>query len=214
MNLNVFRKPKLAVLLSSLLLFVSCSQYDDNTAALNTIDAKRLKSMHKNIKINLSNAKVDYKTKQTKSDDEKEADRIFIENVEYLNIYGLEALFVKNNVDTEVISELEFYVKNQNNVDVYQELINNFNIENENEATILFTIFEVQKLVEQELGNSSSKLTISKAQMKSISLGCALAIAGTVGATIGFIGVTGGWGLVYALAMKGLATAALIEACT
>ena len=46
-----------------------------------------------------------------------------------------------------------------------------------------------------------------------ISWGCALAIAGTTGATLGFIFATGGAGLAFAGGMKVLATVALIEAC-
>lgn len=45
-------------------------------------------------------------------------------------------------------------------------------------------------------------------------LGCALAIGGTLCVTIGAIWVTGGAALYVFLASKGIATAAVIEACT
>ena len=59
------------------------------------------------------------------------------------------------------------------------------------------------------------KLEISQMEnlQGGITWGCALAIAGTTGATIGFIWATGGTALIYSFAMKGLATVALIEAC-
>lgn len=45
-------------------------------------------------------------------------------------------------------------------------------------------------------------------------LGCALAIAGTIGVTVGGAFVTGGASLIVFLACKGIATAAIIEACS
>ena len=60
----------------------------------------------------------------------------------------------KYNVDTEIIAELEFYENNSDNENVYQELLNNFNIDSELEATVLLSIIEVKKLVEQELENT------------------------------------------------------------
>lgn len=209
MNIIKFlRKPYLAILLASLTLFSSCSQYDNDLTE--SIDAVTLKNIQKTIQFDLSNSKIT--ATQSKSTEEAQAEALYLENVKYLNNHTFEELFVKNNVDTEIISELEFYENNVDNENVYQELINNFNIDSEQEANVLFSIIEVRKLVEQEIENSS-KTTISKSQMQKISWGCALAIAGTAGATIGFIGVTGGTGLLYALAMKGIATAALIEAC-
>ncbi len=209
--LNTLRKPCFAIFLSSLVLFVSCSQYDDGNKPIN-LDANTLKNMHQDVKTGLVEGKNDFESKKAKSAQESKAETLFIENAGYLSKHTLEELFIKNNIDTEIISELEFFENNSENENVYQELIDNFNIDSQEEATILLTIIEVKKLVEQKLG-SSSKYNLSKSEMKRISWGCGLAIAGTVGATIGFIGVTGGWGLVYALSMKGLATAALIEAC-
>ncbi|WP_417363183.1 hypothetical protein [Galbibacter sp.] len=42
---------------------------------------------------------------------------------------------------------------------------------------------------------------------------CGLAIAGTIAATAGFAFVTGGAGLIVALAAKGIATASVIDSC-
>ncbi len=210
MNLiTSLRRPYLSIFLASLVLFVSCSQYYNDISKSNSIDSGVLKSMHQSIKSNILDSNKNNGFKQYKTHEVAEAERIYLENIEYLNDHNLEQLFEKNNVDPEIISELEFYENNQNNEYIYQDLIDNFNFD-EDEANILFTIIEVKKLVEQQLENTSK---LSKSHAQRISWGCALAIAGTVGATIGFIGVTGGAGLVYALAMKGLATAALIEAC-
>lgn len=45
-------------------------------------------------------------------------------------------------------------------------------------------------------------------------LGCALAIAGTIGVTAGAAFISGGASLVVFLVCKGISTAAIIEACT
>ena len=176
----------------------------------NSIDELTLKNIHHNIQIELSNSF--FFRNHHKSIEELDAEELYLKNLEYINNHTIEELFIKNNVDTEIIAELEFYENNSDNENVYQELLNNFNIDSELEATVLLSIIEVKKLVEQELENTI-ETTISESQMQRISWGCGLAIAGTVGATIGFIGVTGGTGLLYALSMKALATAALVDAC-
>ena len=125
------------------------------------------------------------------------------------------ALFIKNNVDTEIIAELEYFDNNQDNENIYQELIENFNIDSQEEASVLFTIIEVKKIIEQEL-ESSYTGKYSKSQMSRISWGCALAIAGVVGVSVFAIisaPITGGGSLVAFLGAKALATTALIEAC-
>lgn len=47
-----------------------------------------------------------------------------------------------------------------------------------------------------------------------LSIGCALAVAGTLGTTVGAIWVSSGTALIYWATMKGLATATLIDACS
>ena len=215
MNIIKFlRKPYLAILLASLTLFASCSQYD-NDLAPDSIDALALKNMHNDIKTNLSNVKFDSSQFSSKTFEESEAERIYLENVEYLNLHGAEQLFIKNNVDTEIIAELEYFDNNQDNENIYQELIENFNIDSQEEASVLFTIIEVKKFIEQEL-ESSYTGKYSKSQMSRISWGCALAIAGVVGVSVFAIisaPITGGGSLVAFLGAKALATTALIEAC-
>jgi hypothetical protein len=46
-----------------------------------------------------------------------------------------------------------------------------------------------------------------------LSWGCAFAIAATTGATLSFIFATGGYALLLAGTLKGLATLVIIEAC-
>lgn len=215
MNIIKFlRKPYLAILLASLTLFAYCSQYD-NDLSPDSIDAAALKNMHNDIKVDLSNIKFDSSQIAHKTSEESEAERIYLENVEYLNLHGAEQLFIKNNLDTEIIAELEFFDNNQNSEYIYQELLENFNIDNQEEASVLFTIIELKKIVEQEL-ESSYAGKYSKSQVKRISWGCALAIAGVVGVSVFAIisgPITGGASLVAFLGSKALATTALIEAC-
>ena len=59
---------------------------------------------------------------------------------------------------------------------------------------------------------------LTKTEMCSVSgggkLGCALAIMGTIATTAGAAFVTGGASLILFLVSKGIATAAIIEACS
>ncbi len=213
--IKFLRKPYLAILLASLTLFASCSQYDNILTEPKSIDALALKNMHNDIKIELSGIKFDSSQILNKTTDQSDAERIYLENVEYFNLHGVEQLFIKNNLDTEIIAELEFYGNNIDRENIYQELIDNFNINNEEEASVLFTIIEVKRLIEQEL-EKSYKTTLSKSQKISISWGCALSIAGIVGVSVFAIisgPITGGASLVAFLGAKALATVTVIEAC-
>ena len=220
------RKPYISIFLASLILFVSCSQYDNDYVPKST-DELVLKNIHNDIKINLSNLKFDYANISSKTSEESEAEKIYLKNVEYLNLHGIEQLFIKNNVDTEIIAELEYFDENQYNENVYKKLIENFNIDNQQEASMLFTIIEIKKIIEQELKNissttmseeqefeSSSKKTILRD--RKLSWSCALAIAGVVSVSVFAIiaaPITGGGSLVAFLGAKALATVAIIEAC-
>lgn len=217
MNLIKFlRKPHLAIFLSMIILFVSCSQYDNDLNDSSQISANDLKRIHNDIKFGLSKEKFSFKTSEGISTAEQaEAERVYLENVEYLNDYGLEALFDKSNVNIDFIPALNYFFANENNEDIYQELIDEFKIVDERDASILFTIIEIKQIIEIELANSTSK-SMSSLELQKISWGCALAIASTVGVTIGLltsVPITGGASLVSFLVWKGVATAALIEAC-
>ena len=228
------RKPYISIFLASLILFVSCSQYD-NDYVPKSIDELVLKNTHNDIKINLSNLMFDYANISSKTSEESEAEKIYLKNVEYLNLHGIEQLFIKNNVDTEIIAELEYFDENQYNENVYKKLIENFNIDNQQEASMLFTIIEIKKIIEQELKNissttmseeqdfeSSSKKTMfqdedeDQDEDRKLSWSCVLAIAGVVSVSVFAIiagPITGGGSLVAFLGSKAIATVAIIEAC-
>ena len=223
------RKPYISIFLASLILFVSCSQYD-NDYVPKSIDELVLKNTHNDIKINLSNLMFDYANISSKTSEESEAEKIYLKNVEYLNLHGIEQLFIKNNVDTEIIAELEYFDENQYNENVYKKLIENFNIDNQQEASMLFTIIEIKKIIEQELKNissttmseeqdfeSSSKKTMfqdeDQDEDRKLSWSCVLAIAGVVSVSVFAIiagPITGGGSLVAFLGSKAIATVAII----
>lgn len=219
MNLiKLLRKPHLAFFLSIIMLLISCSQYGNDLAESNQFDKNDLINLHQKIKLNVTGIKFLGKSENntlSKSVEEAEAERIYLENVEYYNKYGVEALFNKHKINTDIILALDYYYQNENKENIYQDLIDMFKISNERDASILFTIIEVKQIVEKELANST-KERMSNSEMQRLSWGCALAIASTVGVTLGvlFAGpITGGASLVGFLVFKGLATAALIEAC-
>ncbi len=124
----------------------------------------------------------------------------------------LELLFKKNNIDTEVIYELDFFIKNQTSRNVYQLLLDKFQVNTLEKATFLFNLVEIYNLVESAL-KLNKKTVLSKSKGQMISWGCAFAIAGTVAVTAGATFVTGGASLILFLATKGLATVAIVEAC-
>lgn len=75
--LNTLRKPYFAKFLSLLVLFVSCSQYDDGNKPIN-LDANTLKNMHQDVKTGLVEGKNDFESKKAKSAQESEAEALFI----------------------------------------------------------------------------------------------------------------------------------------
>ena len=95
---------------------------------------------------------------------------------------------------------------------VYSSLVENYYFSSVEEARLLFIMVETYKIVSKEMGIINGMSVGLNAQR--ISLGCALAIAGTLATTLGAIGVTGGAALIIWLVSKGIATASLIEACT
>jgi hypothetical protein len=212
MNLIKFlRKPYLAILLASLTLFASCSQYDNEIIEPNSLDAKALKSVHQNIKIELNKASKDAKTNFAQFKNSS-MEQEYLNNLSYLDENGIEALFTKHNIDKKFLTEFYFFQKNESNTEVYQLLLENFEFKDVQEATFLFNLIEVYNIVESSL-QLSKNTQLSKGQMQRISWGCALAIAGTVAATAGAAFVTGGASLIVFLVAKGLVTASLIEAC-
>lgn len=198
-----------SVLLATAIFISSCNQHR-YTEEVCKLDVIQLENVHQTVKNNIEIAKTDFLAIETKSVIADDLELEFSENLQFLNNFGLEALFEQKGLNVDIISEVEFLVANQNSVTVYQDLIDHFNIENEEEAAMLFTIFETQKLIMQNLSTVSKSTNL---EMKRISLGCALAIAATVSVTAGAAFVTGGASLIVFLVGKGIATAAIIEAC-
>jgi len=206
--LHIFRKPYLATLLAFLILFVSCDQYDNDIKQ--NIDAISLKSAHNTIVTDFNTAKYNAKSKKAFDENEKIFIKEFEKNLTYLNKNNLELLLTKNNISLEMLSAFEFYLNKTDENNIYEELSNNFTFSNEKEINFLFSSITLYDNLIKEYSNKS---TLSKSDMQKISWGCAFAIVGTVAVTIGAIWVTGGGALLYWIFTKGLATAALIEAC-
>ena len=209
MNLiKTLRKPYLAILLSGLVLFVSCNQYDELVEE-NKIDASMLKTLHQNIKTGFDNAKSSTTLNKSNVFKDQVFEVKYIENVDFVNKNGIESLLTENKISTSIRSEFDFFMNNENNENVYQLLLNKFDIKTLKDASFLFNTIELSKIVQDNLNQNKTDLYAKT----SISWGCAFAIAATVGCTIGFIWASAGSALIYAGAMKALATVAIIEAC-
>ena len=212
--LEILRKPYLSILFASLVLFVSCNQYDELIDG-NKIDATTLKSLHQNIKKGLDDAKSTTTLDKSNLFEGQVFEEKYIENVNYINKNGLESLLNKNEISIFIKPQVDFFMENKNDENVYQLLLDKFEINTLKDATFLFNTIELSKIIEETLNQSKSNL-ILKSQLSakiSISWGCAFAIAATVGCTLAFIFASGGSALLFAGALKGLATVALIEAC-
>ncbi|MBZ9731684.1 hypothetical protein LB467_18530 [Salegentibacter sp. JZCK2] len=212
-----FRKPYFAIFFSFLILLVSCSK--DNTDLIenkmvesSSLDEIQLESIHKNIKLELKRANENLQIKSSTFENSS-VEKKFIQNLKYVNENGLESLYSQFKINNKFLAQLEFYQDNKSKENRYQLLMDNFRINNIEEANFLFNLIEVYHLVENELKNNRN-FQLSKDQIKGISWGCALAIAGTISVTAGAAFVTGGASLVVFLVSKGIATAAIIEACS
>ncbi len=203
--MNFFRKPYLAIFMASLFVLFSCEQNDEPT---NIIDAQALKSIHQTISSDLNAALSDFNSSSISEQilSDSEAEQELISNHNYVIENGLESLLEKNGIDTEVLAEFEFYVQNKGNENVYDLLVEKFHFESLEEAKFLFNLVEINSLIESEFSDNSSRTEIS--------WGCGLAIAGTVATTAGAAFITGGAALIVFLISKGIATAAIIDACS
>jgi hypothetical protein len=178
---------------AALMLFVSCSQYDSDLST-SSVD---LKSIHQTVKTDWSDMK-----KSDNSDFEIDVDsyqKEFDLNFRYGQENGLDEMFRKNGLDPIALEQLQFYIDNEHDTNVYDLLNEKYEFD-EYEARFLFNLIETYEYVDS-------------LDQRKISWGCALAIAGTVAVTAGAAFVTGGATLIVFLVGKGIATAALIEAC-
>jgi len=138
------------------------------------------------------------------------------ENFQYLNQNNIHDLFSKNGLSPELIDQLDFYLINANDPNVYKNLIEKYQLKSYDEAKLLFTFIETYNLVENELNSRSEYLGIkgkSNIIAKGISAGCVLAIAGTVVSTVGAVTVTTGAGLAIWAVGKALSLASLALSC-
>jgi len=208
--LKTLRKPYLSLFLSGLILFVSCSPNGDIEELNQNVDSALLKQMQSDFKFAFDTSKSSGDLQKTSID--LNIDNIIADNISIINNEGLDQMLIKNGISANMLDAFEFYQNNSDKENVYDLIIENYNLTKVEDARFLITVVTTYDFIEKEM-SLDKNIKLSKGEMKRISWGCALAIAGTVGTTIGAIWVTGGAALIYYVAMKGLVTAALIEAC-
>jgi len=208
--LKTLRKPYLSLFLSGLILFVSCSPNGDIEEFNQNIDSALLKQMQSDFKFAFDTSKSSGDLQKTSID--LNIDNIIADNISIINNEGLDQMLIKNGISANMLDAFEFYQNNSDKENVYNLIIENYNLTKVEDARFLITVVTTYDFIVKEM-SLDKNIKLSKGEMKRISWGCALAIAGTVGTTIGAIWVTGGAALIYYVAMKGLVTAALIEAC-
>jgi hypothetical protein len=208
--LKTLRKPYLSLFLSGLILLVSCSPNGDIDELNQNVDSALLKQMQSDFKFAFDTSKSSRDLQKTSIG--VNIDNIIADNISIINNEGLDQMLIKNGISANMLDAFEFYQNNSDKENVYDLIIENFNLTKVEDARFLITVVTTYDFIEKEM-SLDKNVKLSKGEMKRISWGCALAIAGTVGTTIGAIWVTGGAALIYYVAMKGLVTAALIEAC-
>lgn len=204
--MKVFRKPYLSILMTGLILFMSC---ESNNEPRVLFDAQALKKTHQKISSSL-NSELNYLHSSSVSGrvlTDSESEQLLIENLNHINKYGLEFMLEENGIDPEILQEFAFYQENKADNSVYELLSKRFIFETQLEVDALFQLVELHSLIQSELLKKSARV---KAQ---IDWGCVLAIAGAIIATAGGAFVTGGASLIIFLASKGIALASIIEAC-
>ncbi|OIP48063.1 MAG: hypothetical protein COY55_10925 [Flavobacteriaceae bacterium CG_4_10_14_0_8_um_filter_31_99] len=208
--LKILRKPYLSLFLSGLILFVSCSPNGDIEEFNQNIDSALLKQMQNDFKFAFDSSKANRVLQKT--DVDVNIDNIIANNISIINNEGLDQMLLQNGISANMLDAFEFYQNNSDKENVYDLIIENYNLTKVEDARFLITVITTYDFIEKEM-SLDKNIKLSKGEMKRISWGCALAIAGTVGVSIGAIWVTGGAALIYFISVKGLATAALIEAC-
>lgn len=208
--LKTLRKPYLSLFLSGLILFVSCRPNGDIDELNQNVDSALLKQMQNDFKFAFDTSKANWHLQKTSVDEN--IDNLIANNISIINNEGLDQMLIQNGISANMLEAFEFYQNNSDKENVYDLIIENYNLTKVEDARFLITVVTTYDFIEKEM-SLDKNIKLSKGEMKRISWGCALAIAGTVGTTIGAIWVTGGAALIYYVAMKGLVTAALIEAC-
>lgn len=204
------RKPYLSLFLSGLILFVSCSPNGDIDELNQNVDSTLLKQMQNDFKFAFDTSRASGNLQKTSID--ANIDNIIANNISIINNEGLDQMLIQNGISANMLEAFEFYQNNSDKENVYDLIIENYNLTKVEDVRFLITVITTYDFIEKEL-SLDKNIKLSNGEMKRISWGCALAIASTVGTTIGAIWVTGGAALIYYVAMKGIATAALIEAC-
>ena len=85
---------------------------------------------------------------------------------------------------------LQYFMDHEGSPTVYSSLVENYYFSSIEEAGLLFIMVETYKIVSKEMGIINIMSVDFNAQR--ISLGCALAMAGTLATIIGAIGISGG----------------------
>ena len=197
--MNFFRNPLTATFLSLLLIFISCQKTESDASSV--ISATELANIHETY----STFEVSINDNIRDSQDE-EIVQDFENYSAVTNIAGVKQLLSNKGVDLVVVDALDFYQFNRGNPDIYNMMVEEFQITNKETAVQMFQMIELYDFVTE---NMTSDLLMPRSEV-----GCALAVTGTLLVTVSAIWVTGGWALVVWGASKAVATASIIDACS
>ena len=211
-----FRKPYISFFFAFTMLFFSCSQYDSIESS-DVLTGKKLAQIHSDVNsLNHSNGLLnrsssDYDINDYDLDLEKYEQELQA-NFEYQQEFGLERLFIKEGINPEMIEWFEFYNENSENENVYDLLLEKYEIKSEVEAEMLFQFVETYKIALDYLNQNGASARAHWGW-------CALAIAGTVVATASAVTIAAGTAgagtaLAFWLVGKAISTAGIVGSCS
>lgn len=211
---NFLRKPIFALLLSGIVLFVSCNQYDSMENSSENLSIDELKNIHSEIKNQFSANSL---SKAKNSNDQEFIDAFLSEynnNLQLAQNEGVEALFASQGLDTSLPSTVSWALNNLDSENFYEELLEREEITSSRDAQLLFSYILTAIDVQNDMNNLANKPSF---YLKRVD--CAWAVASTIVATAIFAGVviaSGGVGLAAAVgffAGKTWATIGIARAC-
>jgi hypothetical protein len=211
--LNFLRKPTFSILLSALVLFASCSQYDTIENTEKNLSVEQLSNIHNQLKNEFSSSKLFSKKTSTNQEFLDVFEAEYDKNLEIAKNNGVEALFEIQGLDTSLPTTVTWAINNLDNPNFYEELLEREEITSVDDAQILFSYILTTIDVQNDT-NTLGKSTFMKSQGD-----CAWAVASTIVATAIFAGVvigTGGVGLAAAVgffATKTWLTIGISRAC-
>ncbi len=205
-------------ILFTLVLFItlfSCNN-DSSFVEVDQLTSKDIETLHNEVEKNVSiydsanylNNNIDFQTESVVAEgyDTVQLFNTFLVDWDFVQNNSLEELYVNASLNPEIVEAAQYYLDNiANSVNIYEDLIGNFESLSEDDFEKVFYIVAIANYLEYLHGMNG------EIQLKS--WGCAISVAATILHTLSAVTITTPVGLGFWLAGKALATAGVIGSC-